>query len=97
VGDAPVAAVAHREARWGALRISSHSAVRRLVLRTQPRSALVPGGERETEQIGWSCLNRVVEGEGVIKFLTVRNLISTCIGGSYRKAGFGISIVVVSC
>jgi hypothetical protein len=35
--------------------------------------------------------------EGVIKSLTVRDLISACNGGGYRNAPFGIWILVAKC
>ena len=41
-------------------------------------------------------LERAV-AEGVIKSITVRHLISTCIGGGYRNARFGIEILVARC
>src|SRR5438552_12800655 len=40
-------------------------------------------------------VRRGVEGEGVTKFLTVRNLITTCIGGAYKNAPSGIELLVV--
>jgi len=52
VGEAPVAAAAPGEGRWGELERASHSTALRLVLRTQPRSPLVPHGTTEMEPIG---------------------------------------------
>src|SRR6266567_2901921 len=53
-----------RSGRLGSSSSSSCSVALRLVLRTQPRSSLVAGGQRESEHIGRSWLNGVVEPEG---------------------------------
>src|SRR5258708_7409488 len=43
---------------------------------------------------GEGILEHAVD-EGVIKCITVRHLITHCIGGGYRNAPFGIEILVV--
>ena len=72
-----------RSGRLGSSSSSSCSVALRLVLRTQPRSSLVAGGQRESEHIGRSWLNGVVEPEGIMKFLTVRNLTGHCADSGY--------------
>ena len=49
---------------------------------------------------GMRCKAGILEhavAEGVIKSLTVRDLICTCNGGGYRNAPFGIEILVAKC
>jgi len=71
-------------------------------------SAFLPGVENRCG--GWGDQFRLASGlrckegilehavaEWVIKSLTVRHLVCTCIGGGYRNAPFGVEILVARC
>jgi hypothetical protein len=60
----------------------------------------IEGTEYQGLAIGLRHKEGILEhavAESVIKSLTVRNLISACIGGSYRNGPSGIEILVVRC
>ena len=79
MGEAPVAAAAPGEGRWGKL---EHVVTLVRAAAGPADTAALPAcaarGQRSgTDWPAW--LDRVVEREGVIKSLTVRDLICTCI------------------
>jgi hypothetical protein len=64
------------------------------------RLGAIAGTEYQRLVIGMRCKVGILKhavAEWVIKSLTVRDLITRCIGGGYRNAPLGIEILVARC